>query len=74
MCGCGCGLPRRVAHDPKQPFLVDKFTCYASRAIDRVRRKAADEAQRLKKDDGWDAGTHYYALPHETEPKGASDD
>lgn len=63
ICRCGCGQPIKLAHDPKQPFLVDHFTCQAGRAIEKVRRTHREEADRANRPDGWDDGRHYYVTP-----------
>lgn len=63
LCTCGCGLPRAIAHDPEQAFLIDKDICYAARQIERQRRVEQEEAKKLNKPDGWDDGMHYIASP-----------
>lgn len=64
-CNCGCGRPIREAYDPKQAYTVRHFTCQAARAMDVVRRKDDEEAKRLQKPEGWNAGRHYYVEPAE---------
>lgn len=59
LCGCGCGLPREVAHK-KQGFNVDSFVCWAGRAVEQV--KKADRAAH-EGDEAWFAGRHYFAVP-----------
>ena len=61
LCGCGCGQPSKVAHDPSQPFRVDKFTCYAKRAKERVERDWRD--QHKDAPDGWGDGVYHYVFP-----------
>jgi hypothetical protein len=63
LCGCGCGLPRDVAHDSKQLFVVDEEKCYAGRALEMVRRKKREEAELRNLPEGWDDGVHYFPRP-----------
>lgn len=67
MCRCGCGLPRRVAHDPEQTFKVERVKCQASRALAQVRRQDLAAAQDQRRDEGWSDGLSYYAIPIEAE-------
>ena len=66
ICGCGCGLPVAVAQQPR-PFKVDKFTCYAGRALQQTRDAEAEQAKRDKRPDSWSHGVHYYVVPHDTD-------
>jgi hypothetical protein len=66
-CKCGCGQPIERAYDKKQAYTVHHFTCQAGRAIDLVRHREAEEADRLNKPDGWNAGRHYYVEPVEAD-------
>ena len=66
MCACGCGLPIKIAYDKKQAFMVDHSTCQAGRALDRVRREQAADAEKSKLPAGWADGRHYYVTPVET--------
>lgn len=61
LCSCGCGLPREVAHND-QPFRVDSFKCYASRAI-----RLAKEKLHKKHPDEWFEDRHFFASPVKTE-------
>lgn len=63
MCGCGCGLPRAVAHDPTTIFGVDEEKCFATRAVESVKRKKRENAEQRKLPEGWDDGVHYFARP-----------
>lgn len=63
LCGCGCGQPLVSAMDPSQPWLVDKYVCYAERAKRKVARADAEKAQAQKLPDGWSDGTFYYVKP-----------
>jgi hypothetical protein len=63
VCNCGCGLPVAEAHSKDQFFIVEEETCYARRAIEKVRTKKRDDAIRAKKGEGWDAGLKLYARP-----------
>lgn len=56
-----------IAFDKKRAFKVDKATCYAGRALERVRDKDRAEAKAAKKPDGWDAGLHYFVVPHDAD-------
>ena len=69
VCGCGCGLSVEDAHKD-QPFVVDKFKCYARRAIDLKREADVKRAKKEKWPDSWESGLHYFARPHK--PKGGS--
>lgn len=65
ICGCGCGLPMTVAHDPEQGknlgFLVHEMTCYAGKSIAMHRRKREQDHENSAQ--GWDDGLHYFATP-----------
>jgi len=65
VCGCGCGQQVGVAYDKTRAFKVDKFTCYAGRALEQVRAKEHKAAEDTKRPDGWDDGVHYYVVPHD---------
>lgn len=67
LCGCGCGQPVGIAFDKARVFKVDKATCYAGRALERVRDKDRADAKEAKRPDGWDAGLHYFVVPHDDE-------
>lgn len=62
-CGCGCGLSMAEAHDPAQAWIVDKFTCYAGRALRQIERQEADQAETARSPDGWADGLHYFVRP-----------
>lgn len=60
ICSCGCGLPRSEAH-VDQAFIVDTEKCFAARAVEQVKRKNREDAERRKLPEGWDDGLHYFA-------------
>jgi hypothetical protein len=67
LCPCGCGVPIKEASDPKQGFVVDTFTCYATRAKERLRQKRKHDAEEAAKKSGdkslaetYDLGVVYY--------------
>lgn len=62
ICKCGCGLPMSVSH-VDQAFKVEKFKCYAGRAIRMTSRRAAEDAKKAKRPEGWDDGLFYFARP-----------
>ena len=64
-CQCGCNLPVDVAYDPDRVFVVDDFTCYAGRALEKVKRQRKEAAEAAKKPDGHDDGVHVYVRPHD---------
>lgn len=55
----------RFSHNKKQAFKVDKFTCYAGRALAQVRGAEYAKAETEKRPDGWDSGLHFYVIPHD---------
>ena len=60
ICGCGCGLPAVEAHDSQRAFEVHTTTCYARRALDKVRRDS--EAAHKNDTEGiWSSGLFFYA-------------
>ncbi len=59
-CSCGCGQPIADAHDPKKPWIVDHFVCYAGRAKEQVVRQHRADAENANKPEGWDDGRHYF--------------
>lgn len=73
-CECGCGLPAEVANSPV-PMKVDKFTCYASRALAAQKRADQDAHEKDKKPPPrdqagnpvprWDDGLNYYVVPQD---------
>lgn len=63
ICGCGCGLPRRIAHDPKQVFKVETTTCRASKARAQVERAEARAAEDQNRPEGWSDGLQFFAIP-----------
>jgi hypothetical protein len=65
MCGCGCNQPVSVAYDKTQVFVVDKFTCYAGRAMEQVKRTQSEAAEQQKLPPGHDDGVHMYVRPHD---------
>lgn len=60
LCGCGCGRPAEETLDDTTFYRVHKTTCQAGRAIERIRRQ---DREAHEKDDGWDDGVHYFAVP-----------
>lgn len=60
VCPCGCGQPLEEAGDKDRAFRVQKFTCHARRAIEQLRQKEADQAEREKRPEGWDVGLTYF--------------
>ena len=67
ICGCGCGQPLRVARDNTRLFRVDSFVCGAGRALAKVQRDEADQAEKTNRPDGWRDGRHYYVEPVEAD-------
>lgn len=65
ICGCGCGQPLELARDPDQIFMVDDFTCFAERALEKVRSAKYDQAERENWPKKWDAGKHFYVRPYD---------
>jgi hypothetical protein len=63
LCGCGCGRPLAESMDNKTFYRVHKVTCYAARAVERIRRHDAAEAEKHEDAEGWDDGVHYYPVP-----------
>lgn len=63
LCTCGCNLPREVAHDSQQTFVVDTIRCHARRALTRVQR-ADDDKHEKDQSPGWDDGLFYYVRPY----------
>lgn len=72
MCPCGCGVAMSEA-TKDQPFVVDHFTCYATRAKERLRKIHQDEAKKNKLADGWDTGRVYF-IRDTHEPDEAKED
>lgn len=58
ICGCGCGLPYAVSHDPDQPFIVDSTVCYAQRQLAKVRED--ENEQHKDRDPKWSVGRHHF--------------
>lgn len=63
-CPCGCGASIEEAEDAERAFRIDKRTCYARRAIEKVRRQEADRAEATNQTDGWNDGLTYYVSDH----------
>jgi hypothetical protein len=53
------------AHDGKQAFKVDHFTCHAGKYLAKKRRMDAEAAERSSSPEGWNDGRHYYVRPIE---------
>lgn len=60
-----CGLQLSVCRDPKGSFLVDTATCYADRALQRVKRKRAERAEKTRRPEGADDGVFLTVASHE---------
>lgn len=64
LCPCGCGVPIDQAWDPFfEPWSVDSFTCYARRALERVRRNW--EKKHEGQGEGWADGIDHFVVPAE---------
>lgn len=76
-CGCGCGLPVEVAHDPKRPFVTDTVVCQARKWLTVAQRDFTQEALPAdKRDKGWvkgrpqsGDGVLWTVQPHEEQPR-----
>lgn len=74
LCPCGCGLRADVVNSPN-PMRVEKFTCYASRALAAKKRADQDEHEKDPKVPArdsagnpvarWDDGLNYYVVPQD---------
>ncbi len=53
------------AHDPKSVWVVEKFTCMASKAQARVEREY--EKRHKSAPEGHDDGLHWYPRPYDPE-------
>lgn len=63
MCKCGCGRPASESYGTTQSYKVHSFFCAAGRAIEQIRRRDKEQAEREKRPEGWNDGIHYYAEP-----------
>lgn len=48
LCGCGCGFPSRIAHDPELDGWVeanDETVCYVRKALDLWRAEHKEESE-----------------------------
>lgn len=64
LCPCGCGVPVEQAWDKfYEPWSVEDYTCYARRALERVRR--AWEESHKNDVPGWADGVEHFVVPHE---------
>lgn len=48
-CGCGCGYPSEIAHDPatKDRVVVEVETCQVRAAVDDYRKKMNPDAEQV---------------------------
>lgn len=64
LCPCGCGVTVDQAWDPFfEPWAVDHYTCYARRALEKVRRDW--EETHKGQADGWADGVEHFVVPAE---------